>query len=81
MDDDFVDAMGGQTEPEMSSMAGLPTPASPGRALDDWLGSAQRIGRRGRGTIRGVALELSEELADLSLKDGDPSQSDVEFTT
>ena len=45
----------------MTFMAGLPTATSSRARLDDRLGSAQGIGRRRRGAIGGVALNLREK--------------------
>jgi hypothetical protein len=64
--------------PTMSSLAtGTPTT----RRLTDQLGSIQRIGRRGRRAIGGIALELKEKFLDLGFERDDPSEGRVKFTT
>jgi hypothetical protein len=76
-----VDPIRGQANPVMPAMPGLTTRTSSGGRLAGWLGCVERVGRRWRGTIGGIAWELCDEFFDLVFKHGDPSQGDVEFTT
>jgi hypothetical protein len=62
-------------------MSGLATGTPPTRRLADRLGSVQRIGRRGRRAIGGIALELEEKFFDLGFERDNPSESRVKFTT
>jgi hypothetical protein len=81
MGDDLVDPVRGQAKPVMSAMAELSSGVSSRRTLDDRLGGVERVGRRGRGTIRGVALQLSEEFSDLGFEHGDPGRGNVQLAT
>ena len=79
--DDGVDPLGRQAGAVIAAMPGLTAGLAPGGRLGCGLGSVEGIGRRGRGAIGGIALELDGEFFELSLEDGDLSQGQVEFTT
>jgi hypothetical protein len=65
----------------MPTMSGLATGTTPTRRLADRLGSIERIGRRRRRAIGGIALELKEKFFDLGFERDDPSEGRVKFTT
>lgn len=69
---DDVDPRLRQPDSVMALMAVLTTAPPSGASLDNRLGSVQGIGRRRRGAIGGVALNLREEFFVLSFKHGDP---------
>ncbi len=79
--DDRIDPLGGQAGPVMPALAGLCSGPSSRGKIEDQLGIMERIGRWGRGVVRGIALELVDGFLDLSLDTGDLSQCDAEFTT
>ena len=65
----------------MSLMPRLPARLTSCGCLDDRFGRPQRIGRRGRRAIGGIALELKEKFLDLGFERDDPSEGHVKFTT
>jgi hypothetical protein len=79
--DDKVHPRCGQPDSVIALMAGLPTSTSAGARLDDRLGSVEGIGRRRRGAIGRVALNLSEKFFVPSFQRRDASHCSVEFTT
>ena len=55
----------------MSGMPRLSARLPPAGCLDDRFGSPRRIGRRGRGGVGGIAVELAAEFVEFGLQLGD----------
>ena len=72
----LVDPLWRKAQAIMSLMPRLPARFAPRGCLDDRFGRPQRIGRRRRRAIGGVALKLSEEFSNLGFKHGDPGQGE-----
>ena len=68
---DILDPVGRQPMTMRAGMPRLAARLASARRLDDRLGSPRRIGRRGRGGIRGVAVELAAEFVEFGLQPGD----------
>jgi len=69
--DDLLHPVGWEPKAMRSGMSRLPARLAPALGLDDRLGSPRWIGRRRRGGVGGVAVELAAEFVELGLQEGD----------
>ena len=75
---DDLDPLGREPMAMMSGMSWLPARLASAGRLDHRLGGPRRIGRRGRGGVGGVAIELAAEFVDFGLQTRDQEPSLVQ---